>query len=490
MATRFGSGAQLALIALLATTGCVTIPKLGSAPKAAPSLEATQTLAAAAGQSDNAAPAAWPEDAWWHRYGDPQLDALENEAIAGSPTFASALARIRRADAVAEQSGSALVPEAAADGSLAEAKQSYNNGIPKLFVPKGFHNNSRVALSLNWDADLWGRNRDLLAAATSEAKATEADAAQARLALTTSIASTYAELARLFTDRDAAIDAAKVRRGTFELLQARRAQGLETEGTVNQQLATSRSAQSDVVAIDENIASTRARLAALLGAGPDRGLAITRPTMALGAAQALPADAGLDLIARRPDVAARLWRLEAAARRVHAARKDFYPNVTLSGLGGLQSLDIKDLTVGGSEIASLGLAVHLPIFTAGRLQGTYRAQRADYDAAVADYDGTLVSAFQDLATTLATHRTLIARTAQIEGALQASERAYDVAKARYDQQLASYLTVLSAEDQVIATRRALNALNARSLTVDIDLIRVLGGGYHPGDMPKPGTTSP
>ncbi|MFX8968874.1 TolC family protein, partial [Acinetobacter baumannii] len=87
-------------------------------------------------------------------------------------------------------------------GSVAEAKQSYNNGIPKLFVPKGFHNNSRVALSLNWDADLWGRNRDLLAAATSEAKATEADAAQARLALTTSIASTYAELARLFTDRD------------------------------------------------------------------------------------------------------------------------------------------------------------------------------------------------------------------------------------------------------------------------------------------------
>ncbi|MFX8016150.1 hypothetical protein ABTK76_19785, partial [Acinetobacter baumannii] len=83
---------------------------------------------------------------------------------------------------------------------------------------------------------------------------------QAKLALTTSVASAYADLARLFTDRDAAIAAAKVRRDTFELVQARRANGLETTGTVNQQLAADRSAQSDVVAIDETIASTRARL--------------------------------------------------------------------------------------------------------------------------------------------------------------------------------------------------------------------------------------
>ncbi|MGL4312449.1 MAG: efflux transporter outer membrane subunit [Sphingomonas sp.] len=488
MQTRFAPATPLAVAAILATSGCVSIPKIGAAPKPVASLDVAETLAKAS--APDQAVAEWPADEWWHRYNDPQLDALEAEAIAGSPSFAAALARIRRADAVAEQSGSSRAPEVAADGSLAEAKQSYNNGIPQFIVPKGFHNNTRVALSFNWDADLWGRNRDQLAAATSEAKAARADAAQAKLALTTSVASAYADLARLFTDRDAAIAAAKVRRDTFELVQARRANGLETTGTVNQQLAADRSAQSDVVAIDETIASTRARLAALLGAGPDRGLTIERPTIALGTAQALPADAGIDLIARRPDIAARIWRLEAAARRVHAARKDFYPNITLSGLGGLQSFDVKDLTVGGSEIASLGLAVHLPIFTAGRLQGAYRAQRADYDAAVADYNGTLVSAFQDLATTLAARRTLEARTRQIEGALEASQRAYDVAKDRYQHQITSYLNVLTAEDQVINTRRALNALYARSLTVDIDLIRTLGGGYHPGDTPKPGKTQP
>lgn len=159
------------------------------------------------------------------------------------------------------------------------------------------------------------------------------------------------------------------------------------------------------------------------------------------------------------------------------AQKDFYPNLTLSGLAGLQSLDIENLAKGGSEIASLGLAIHLPIFSAGRLQGAYRAQRADYDAAVADYNTALVGALQDLAATMATRRTLQARITQITAVQVASQRAYAVAQARYEEQLTSYLNVLTAEDQLIAARSALNALNARSLTAEIDPIRALGGDY-------------
>jgi NodT family efflux transporter outer membrane factor (OMF) lipoprotein len=474
-----------ATVLLLATglSACAPVPRLGAPPRPAAMPQSDRALGAEATGS-------WPDDRWWQRYGDPQLDALEAEALAGSPTFAAAFARIRRADAVAEQAGSALIPEVAADGSLSQTKQSYNNGPPRFIVPKGFHDNTRATIGFNWDADLWGRNRDSLAAATSEAQAVRADAAQARLALTTSLAAAYVDLSRLFTDRDSAAAAAKVRQDTLALTAARRANGLETEGIVSQSLAADRSAQSDVVAIDESIAITRTRIAALLGAGPDRGLAITRPALRQATPQPLPDRLGIDLVARRPDIAARLWRLAAAARRVRAARKDFYPNLTLSGLAGAQSLDLRNIASNGSEIASLGLAIHLPLFSPGRIQGAYRAQRADYDAAVADYDGALVGAVQDVANALATRRTIATRIGQLQAALAASTRAHEVARARYEEGLTSYLGVLTAEDQMIATRRALNALLARGQSADIDLIRALGGDYRAPASPEAGSLKP
>ncbi len=475
---------SLARLVLLVTplAGCTTVPGIPPAPAPRTSLNAEQAFTAREGT--------WPDDQWWCGFGDPQLDALINEALSGAPNLLAAAARVRKADALAEQAGAVLAPSLVADGSIAEAKQSYNNGPPRFVVPKGFHDNTRIAASASWDPDLWGRNRDALAAATSEADAARADAAQTRLLLTTSLASAYYDLGRAFTDRESAVAAAEIRKHTLDIVRARGANGLETSGIVNQSLAADRSAQSDVVAIDEAIAITRARIAALLGAGPDRGLAIAEPRPVALQQQGIPATIGLDLVARRPDVAARLLRVEANARRVKAARKDFLPNLTLSGFAGLQSLDVKSIAASGSEIASLGLALHLPIFDGGRLRGAYRGQRADFDAAVADYNAALATAFQDVATALATTRTIDTRIQQLENAVAASRKAYAVAQARYEQQLTSYLNVLTAEDSLVAAQRGLNALRARRISADIDLIRALGGGYRNPKTMQPAGSQP
>ena len=433
-------------------------------------------------------PGIWPEGKWWQRYGDPQLDRLMDEALADSPSIAAAAARLRKAEAIARQAAAALAPSLSADASLTGNQQSLNNGPPPFIVPKGIHSNTRLAGSANWDPDLWGRNRDALAAARGEAVATAADAAEVRRVLTSAVASAYVDLARTSRDRDNALEVASLRRRSFELNAARSQQGLDTSATAQQSLATDRGAQSDLVAIDEQIALGRARLAALLGKAPDRGGTIAPPTITPAAQQFLPLGIGVDIVARRPDIAASLARIDAASRRVRAARKDFLPNLSLSGLAGLQSLDLETVTKSGSEIYSFGLAIHLPLFDGGRLRAALGAQRADYDLAVATYNQSLVGALQDVAGAVVSARTLDQRIAQLGEARAAAERAAAVARARHEEGLTSAITVLAAEDTLIATRRALLAVQFRRLSADIDLIRALGGGYGdaaPARVPSP-----
>ncbi len=220
--------------------------------------------------------AAWPSDQWWTAYGDPQLNDLIATALRGSPDVAAASARLDAARAQARAADAALGPQVNLNASVTEYKQSYVLGIPPQFVPHGFNSTGALTLNLNWDLDVWGRNRKLLAAATSEAQAASADAAQARLMLSTSIASSYATLAQLYADRDVAQRAVEVRTATFNLTSQRVTNGADTRAELSQAEAGPSEARADIAALDESIASTKNRIAALVGAGPDRGLAITQ----------------------------------------------------------------------------------------------------------------------------------------------------------------------------------------------------------------------
>jgi outer membrane protein TolC len=143
----------------------------------------------------------------------------------------------------------------------------------------------------------------------------------------------------------------------------------------------------------------------------------------------------------------------------------------------VQSLGLNNLTSSGSGIGQAGAAISLPIFDGGRLDGAYRGARADYDAAVAAYDRTLVTALQEVADAAAGQRALVARLGAARESLSAGEQAYRVARLRYEGGLTSYLTLLTAEDAVIAQRRAVAQLEARALTLDASLVRALGGGF-------------
>ncbi len=461
--------ATTAVFGLLA--GCATVPDVGPkpVPVAAESFESRASFAGAEGQ--------WPAEGWWQGFGDAQLDTLIAEGLKGSPDVAIAAARVRAADAMAQQAGAALLPRVGAEASVGGTQQSKNLGIPPQFVPDGIQDTGHIAATFSFDLDLWGKNRAALAAATSEAEAARVDEAQARLMLSTGIASAYADLAGYYHALDVANDAVRVRGASADLSGERARAGIENQASQRQAESRAASAKADVVALEEAIATTRNRIAALIGAGPDRGLSITRPQMARPAL-GLPGDAGIDLIGRRPDIVAARLRSEAAAKRIDVARADFYPNISLSALVGLQSLGLSNLFKSGSEYGNGGAAISLPIFEGGRLQGRYRGSRADYDVAVATYDRTLIGALRDVADIVAqraaTERQLVGRREALAAAAEASK----LADLRYRAGLSNQIVQLTAEDSMVALSRAVADLEARQLSLDIALIRALGGGYH------------
>lgn len=463
------------LLPLLATTACLSVPNLGEPPP----LRASST-------ASGAVPAAplgdWPTERWWDSYGDPQLTALIDEALAGAPTLDQASARVRRAAAVAQQAGARLQPTLDATASAGLVQQSENLGMPAALVPQGWQDNGQLALSLSFDLDLFGRNRAALRAALGDTAAAEADQAAARLALSTSVAASYADLARLAAAREVAMTYLRIRGDTLRLMRAREAEGLENRAAVMRAESGRASAAAELAATDESIELNRNRIAALIGQGPERGASIGLPAVARLGAFGLPADLGIGLVGRRPDIVAARLRAEAGDHRIDSARADFMPNIRISALVGLQALGIGSLLEGGSAYGSVGPAISLPIFSGGRIEGGYRAARADYDAAVAGYNQVVVDALREVADVATRQRALGIRLAESRSALSAADQAYRLLDARYRGGLATYLDVLEAEDSLNGARRALAELEASAFALDVALIRALGGGYREASL--------
>jgi len=460
-----------ALVAAVLMGGCAMLPSEQAQPSIKPvaQYDSARTFAAPA--------AAWPSDTWWMAYGDPQLNALVDEALAGSPTLAEAQARLARALAVAQTSGAELRPQVSASASVSSQKQSLNYLSPRAVTPDGWYGYGRATLDFSWELDFWGKNRAALAAATSEAEAARADVAQARLLLATALASSYAEFARLHAARATADAAREVRAKTADLFRRRHANGLETLAGVRQVEARHASAQADVLVLDEQLLLQRHRIAALVGAGPDRGLALTPPSVDLAHPFGLPEQLSAQLLGRRPDVVAARLRAEAAAQRIAQSRAAFYPNVNLVAFAGVQSLGLDRLTQSGSSIGGIGPALSLPIFDGGRLRGQLRGAQAEYALAVASYDGTLVQALQDVADAAASRQALGGQLQRTDEAVEASRDAWRMTNNRYSGGLATYLDVLSAEDVLLNNLRAQTDLQSRSFALDVGLVRALGGGY-------------
>jgi NodT family efflux transporter outer membrane factor (OMF) lipoprotein len=466
--------ALLGAALLAALAGCVDRGGWRAAPQLAPAqLTAARTLA---GTSLDAA--AWPADGWWHGYGDPQLDALLDEAIAGSPSLVAAEARLRAAQGEALAVGALKLPTVALDAQATRQRYPENDLYPPPYAGS-YYNDGRVAFDLSYDIDFWGRNRALLASARSGVDAAEADRAAARLALAVAVVRAYVQLDLWYALLDVGNDQLKQQTSIMELTQQRVDAGLENVARVKQSEASLAFARAGVAAAQANIDLARNQLGALVGAGPDRGQALSRPHLTAPASIALPAALPADLLGRRPDVAAARARVHGAARGVKAAEADFYPNVNLAAFAGFQSIGLDKLFEGSATIVGVTPALSLPVFNRRQLRGALEAQQAQFDASVGQYNQTLIDAVHDVADVVVNWRALERETAEQQTALAAAQRAYDLTTERYRAGLDNYLTVLSTENQLLLAQAAGAELAAQRLTFSVNLVRALGGGYTP-----------
>ncbi|MDB6001472.1 MAG: hypothetical protein JWP52_3171, partial [Rhizobacter sp.] len=241
-------------------------------------------------------------------------------------------------------------------------------------------------------------------------------------------------------------------------------------------------------ALEEQITLARHALAALTVQPPD-ALNTLSPRLQPVQAVALPAAVPADLLGRRADITAARWRVEAATGDVKSAKAQFYPNINLTAFIGLSSIGLDRLVNAGSEQYGIGPAIRLPIFDAGRLRANLTGRTADLDAAVENYNATLLDAVHDVADQIASLQS-IARQQTEQARTQVSvESAYDLALQRYRAGLGTFLTVLNAEASVLTQRRLAADLKARVLDTQVSLIRSLGGGYVPEPTPATATVA-
>jgi NodT family efflux transporter outer membrane factor (OMF) lipoprotein len=418
----------------------------------------------------------WPATDWADQFGDAQLKALLAEALQGSPTLAQARARIAAAAAYTETAKSSTLPKVGASYSFTREQYSGTALIPPPYAGSWQSENEGL-LTASYDLDLWGKNREALKASMSQLQASEADAEVVKLTLTSAIARNYNQLARLYALHDIAQQEVEQREQIDRITAGRIANGLDTEverKTAQANLATSR---ATLASFDGSIVTTRYQLAALLGAGPDRGLSIARPTLGIGDEVRLPDNLPADLVSRRPDLVAARWRVDALTHDVKEAKAEFYPDINLSAAVGLDAFGFGRFLTAASRTANAGPAVHLPIFDGGELRAQLKGRYADFDDAVAGYNQTLVTALSEVATQLAQIRSTDTQLGDDEAAQDAARSAYQLALTQYKAGLTNQLTVLNADTNALAADESVANLKMNRRDQQIALAQALGGGY-------------
>ncbi|WP_298193713.1 efflux transporter outer membrane subunit [Metallibacterium sp.] len=433
----------------------------------------------------------WPAADWWRSFGDAQLDTLMRQALHSSPNLAGARARVRAAEALAGLSAAARRPRIGASVDLTRQRLSENGLIPPRFLGFTWYTQSNLGAQLDYSFDFWGKQRAQLASSIDEVRAARAEAQAVRLGLSTAIATAYfawqTEQAQL-RDADALV---QLQQQLRELSAARVRQGLDQEDLsagARLRLAQANSQREEFAGI---VRTQRAVLAALIGVAPAQlPPLLPRPLPAVSAA--LPDDARLQLLARRPDLVALRWRVEAMGEQVRAARANFLPNLSLSAMAGFSSIDTSKALALGSRVFDVGPALSLPLFDDGALKARYGYSVAQLDGAAARYNQAVLDAAREVGVAVLDMQRLAAQHASQEQVLAASAQLSRQAAARLHQGLTDAMPTLASEAALIAQRATLTVLHGQQLGAEIALIQALGGGYQDATAPTtpPAKTTP
>jgi outer membrane protein, multidrug efflux system len=480
MRSRCASG--IALASLL--TGCTL----------APVYQVPQTPAPAAAY--NSSPdwkAAAPADAsargdWWKIFQDEQLDSLQSQVGDANQDLKAELARLEQARDLTRAARSAYFPLVTAGADVTRTRTSLNSPryVPGRANPA---NDFVLDADVSYEVDLWGRLRNNVASARATEQATRGDLAVLDLSIRAELAADYFTLRSLdlqadLLDRTVAdyADALKLTRNLYQ-------GGAGVIADVRQAEAQLETARTQAEDTRLRRAQTEHAIAVLVGR-PATGFHIDSHPLALDL-EPPPIDPGLPsaLLERRPDVAAAERRVAAANAQIGVARAAYFPVFTLSALAGFESLSASSWIEAPGRTWAIGPALLQTVFDGGLRNAQTDAARAAYDQQVAQYRGTVLTAYQEAEDALASLHHLARESASEQAAVVATQGALQQAEYRYKGGAATYLEVVSTENAALAARLSAADIQLRRMNAAVLLVKALGGGWH-GPVATAAVTAP
>lgn len=463
------------LTLILILSGCAALPLEDD-----PSLRLTGTdMSITLTQAVNAtSPGAWPVDDWWKELGNPQLSLLIETALENQPDILAAAHRVEEADAAVAMETARLLPGLEASAFLGQQRFSANSVQVKL-AGESFRFVLFNPANLRWHLDLWGRDRAAIAAAMGRAKARQAELAQARVLLSTTVARTYLTLAMTEQRLRAAKAFSEMRRQALRFRRIRFRAGLDPVLKLDRAAEQDHQSEIQIVALTRDLQILRHQIAFLAGKGPDFGVDIAIHPVTVTDRFPLPRDLPLHLIAHRPDVAVAKALAQAAAEEVRVAKTAFFPDINIVGFAGFHSVSFTDILFQGSSLAyQIGPTLELPLFQGGRLRANLGARRAAYRTAVENYNATVLRAVQEVADALSRWQTAVQRLEEGKALVTAANRRQALTQALHRAGLADRGQWLETMASELSQRLTLLSLELERQLAAVDLIEALGGGWH------------
>jgi len=444
-----------------------------------------------------APPATWKEEGWqpaqpsdqakkgkwWEIYNDPELNALEDQVSISNQNLLMAEAQFREARDVVRISRSDLFPSITGNVSIVNSRASVTGTAGnQAFVPAARTTYS-LAPSATWVPDLWGNIRRSIAGAEATAQASDAQLENARLSYQGELAQDYFQLRGTDGDYDLLDRTVKSYQDYLKLTQNRFNAGVASGADVAQAQTQLYSAQAQMVDLGVTRAQLEHAIAILVGKPP---VAVSVSHAPIGAKEPpqIPIGVPSTLLERRPDIAAAERQMAAANEQIGIAQSAFYPTLTLSGTVGVESSRLGTWIQWPSRFWSVGPQLAETLFDAGRRHAQVAQARDTFDATIASYRQTVLTAFQQVEDDLSALRVLETEAGVDSDAVKAAELALRITTDQYKAGTADYLQVIVSQTAAFAAEKAAVDTLTRRMVASAALVEALGGGWDTSQLPK------
>jgi NodT family efflux transporter outer membrane factor (OMF) lipoprotein len=482
----------LALVSLL--TGCNVGPKYTPPATTAPPLykESPTQFKEAGGWQ-----VAQPGDAtlrgkWWEIYNDPDLNALEDQLNIDNQNIRQAFENFMEARAMVREARSQYFPTVSIGGAYTRSQSSANvasaagtSTSAGSTTTKGGEQSQLFSLpaDISWEPDLWGKVRNTVHASQNTAQLTAADLENEKLTEQASLAEYFFEIRGQDAEQAILDETVATDKKALEAVQGAYDTGVGDQISVVEAQTTLASAQAAAINLGIARAQYEHAIATLIGK-PASAFSIP-VTPATIAPPAIPIGVPSELLERRPDIAGAERNMAAANAQIGVAVSAYYPALTLSATGGVESSAIKSLLSWPSRFWSIGPELSETVYDGGLRRATVNQYIANYNADLAAYRQTVLTAFQQVEDSLAAVRILSQQIQREQQAVDSATTALQLEMARYQTGIDPYIDVTVAQATLLADRQTLAALKVQEMTSSVQLIMALGGGWDRSRLPTP-----